>query len=485
MALHIGDLVTGAPRFHYAAILLITIGFAALSTASVVQEGVAGPRDGSGKRLAGAMVLFLFAISFAHFGSAHDIKAWSGEAALHHAGIPLALFVLLQDYRFLLLDAFIRFLVNGLLAAFAVWLSLVAEAKLGLVARASHDPFYAGLIFTSACIVLSVFGYLRVGVQGFLTKALFLRSNPERTIANLREIGDAVHTEVDYLTAAAKAVAAFFSAVRFEVARNSDESWLAPGKATAVIDPSWSQDRNWVQAMAPLRLSPGDTHVLLLGPRRGSRRYLSEDLEMLDRLTVIMSEQVESIRAAEMQALVSQAELRALQAQIHPHFFFNALNTLYGTITRENSTARRLVLNLAGLRRTSFAASSGLSSLADELAIVRAYLEIEELRLGSKLTTRFDIDESALEAQVPVLSIQPLVENSVKHGVACRAGDGFIHLSIRKDGESIVISVSNSGVFRESGTGQDGHGIGLANVRRGDWRFVTAEVTWKFRRQRK
>ena len=194
----------GAREFHYAAILLVTVGFAALTAASVVQDGLIGPRDGGGKRLAGAMVLFLFAISFAHFGSAHDIKAWSGEAALHHAGIPLALFVLLQDYRFLLLDAFIRFLVNGLLAAFAVWLSLVAEAKLGLVARAAHDPFYAGLIFTSACIVLSLFGYLRVSVQRFLTKALFLRSNPERTISNLRAIGDAVHTEADYLSAAAK-----------------------------------------------------------------------------------------------------------------------------------------------------------------------------------------------------------------------------------------------------------------------------------------
>ena len=113
VALHIGDLVTARPRFHYAAILLVTIGFGALTTISVAQEAVSGPKDGSGPRLAGAMVLFLFAISFVHFESAHDIKAWSGEAALHHAGIPLALFVLLQDYRFLLLDAFIRFLVNG------------------------------------------------------------------------------------------------------------------------------------------------------------------------------------------------------------------------------------------------------------------------------------------------------------------------------------------------------------------------------------
>jgi len=455
VALHIGDLVTGAPRFHYAAILLITIGFAVLTTLSVIQEALSGPHDGGGKRLAGAMVLFLFAISFAHFGSTHDIKAWSGEAALHHAGIPLALFVLLQDYRFLLLDAFIRFLVNGLLAAFAVWVSLVAEAKLGLSARAAHDPFYAGLIFTVACLGLSLFAYLRARLQRFLTGVLFLRSNPEQTVARLRGIGDTIRSETDYLAAAAKAIAEFFSAGRYEVVIGLD----GPEKATAVL-------QGWVQARAPFRFSRGDGHVLLLGSRRGTRRYLSEDLEMLDRYTAIVSDHVERMRSSEMQALVSQAELQALQAQINPHFFFNALNTLYGVIARENSAARRLVLNLAGLFRTSFAASSGLISLEEEIRTVRAYLEIEELRLGSKLSTRFDIDESLGAAEVPVLSIQPLVENAVKHGVACREGDGFVRLSVQRDADSIVVEISNSGVFRESGTGQDGHGIGMANIRR-------------------
>jgi two-component system LytT family sensor kinase len=218
--------------------------------------------------------------------------------------------------------------------------------------------------------------------------------------------------------------------------------------------------------MAPPRFSRGDAHVLLLGSRRGGRRYLSEDLEMLDRLTTIVSEQMERIRSSEMQMLVSQAELRALQAQINPHFFFNSLNTLYGVIARENTVARRLLLNLAGLFRTSFSTSSGVSSLAEGIRIVRAYLEIEQLRLGSKLSTYFEIDDCVLVAEVPVLSIQPLVENAVIHGVARGQGDGFVRLSVRKYSDSILVAVSNSGVFREAGQGQDGHGIGMANVRR-------------------
>ncbi len=142
--LHIGDLITTAPRFHYAAILLVTVGFGVLTTISVVRETMTGPKDGSGPRLAGAMVLFLFAISFVHFESAHELKAWSGEAALHHAGIPLALFVLLQDYRFLLFDAFIRFLVNGMLAALAVWVAFQAEARFALLSHARRDSFRGG-----------------------------------------------------------------------------------------------------------------------------------------------------------------------------------------------------------------------------------------------------------------------------------------------------------------------------------------------------
>src|SRR6202795_1542272 len=188
VALHIGDLATGAPKFHYAALLLVTIGFAALTTASVIQEAFSGPHDGGGKRLAGAMVLFLFAISFVHFESAHDIKAWSGEAALHHAGIPLALFVLLQDYRFLLLDAFIRFLVNGMLAALAVWVAFQAEARFALLSHARRDPFAAGLIFTGACLALSIFAYLRSRGQRFLTRVVFLRANPDLAVSQLRDI---------------------------------------------------------------------------------------------------------------------------------------------------------------------------------------------------------------------------------------------------------------------------------------------------------
>jgi LytS/YehU family sensor histidine kinase len=102
----------------------------------------------------------------------------------------------------------------------------------------------------------------------------------------------------------------------------------------------------------------------------------------------------------------------------------------------------------------------------EELTIVRAYLEIEELRLGGKLATEIDVDKSVLRVEIPILSIQPLVENAVKHGVASRPGVGFVRLSIRRSEARITVEVCNSGEFSEPPPARERKGVGLANVRR-------------------
>ena len=146
VALHVADVITGAPRFHYAALLMVTIGFAALTLISVVLE-LRRKESAAGSRLAAAMGLFLFAISFVHFEVGHAGAVWTKELAFHHAGIPLALFILLQDYSFLLLDAFLRFIVNGMLAAVALLLVIPVLRSSEFRARLD-DPLQAGLLFS-------------------------------------------------------------------------------------------------------------------------------------------------------------------------------------------------------------------------------------------------------------------------------------------------------------------------------------------------
>jgi two-component system LytT family sensor kinase len=463
VVLHTGDLLTGAPRFHYAALILVTAGFASLTIISVLLELRQKDRAAS-SRLAGAMALFLLAISFTHFGADHPRQAWSGEIAFHHAGIPLALLVLLQDYRFLLLDAFLRFIVNASLAAAGVLISIRVIQSPELTKRL-QDPFDAGLLFVSGCLLLTSFVYVRNRMQGFLTRVIFLRSNVDDAVRELQQLGRAAGTESQYLNHSVEAVAHFLHAARFALAVECP-SMQEHSIPQAVLDPLKWDLAAWVQAVVPLRFSRGDARYLLLGPRGGGRRYLSEDFAVLARLGATVIEQVEQLRGVQMQNLVSEAELKALQAQINPHFLFNSLNTLYGTIDRRNTEARRLVLNLSEVFRYLLRSDRTFIEIEEELKIVRAYLEIEELRLGSKLRTELDVDESVLRATIPLLSIQPLVENAVKHGVALRAGLGFVRLSIRQVTQGVAISVSNSGECDTTLLARPDRGVGLTNVRR-------------------
>jgi len=464
VVLHIADLLTEAPRFHYAALLLVTLGFAGLTALSVFLEMREQNRPAA-SRLAGAMGLFLLAISFAHFNSDHPSHAWLGEAALHHAGIPLAIIVLLQDYRFLLFDVFLRFVLNASLAAAALLASIRVVESPGLAGHIQH-PFDAGLLFVSACLLLTAFVYVRNRMQGLLTRVVFLRSNVDEPLQELQHLSRAAHDEPEYLHNGAEVIARFLRATRFTL---SSDGLLNVGPFAiplAVFELKSATLPAWVQAVFPLRFSRGDIQYLLLGPRDGGRRYLSEDIAVLGRLGSAMVEHVEQFRSSQMQSLVSQAELKALQAQINPHFLFNSLNTLYGTIDRGNAEARRLVLNLSDVFRYFLQSERPFIEVEEELRIIRAYLEIEELRLGHKLHTQMAVDSAALHYTIPVLSIQPLVENAVKHGVAARAGEGFVHLAIRRESDAISIVVSNSGDCDMRRMTSSNDGIGLANVRR-------------------
>jgi len=464
VVLHVGDVLLNTARLHYDALLLVTVGFSGLTIISVFLEWRQENRA-AGSRLAAAMALFLFAISFTHFGAIHSQLPWSQEAALHHAGLPLALLVLLQDYRFLLLDAFLRFIVNATLAATALLIAIRIVESRALTQNLQH-PFEAGLLFVCAGLLLTLYVWLHNRIQRFLTSAIFLRSNVDEVLRELQGLSRAARAEAEYRHSAAEAIARFLHASRFELTGQNpavDRPLTAP---VAVLDSSHWDLPPWVQAVLPVRFSRGDAFYLMLGPRHGGRRYLSEDLGVLAQLGAAVAGHIEQFRNVQMQNLVSQAELKALQAQINPHFLFNSLNTLYGTIDRGNTEARRLVLNMADVYRYLLRSERTLVEVAEELDIVRAYLEIEALRLGSKLETQVDADAAALHVSVPLLSIQPLVENAVKHGVAARVGPGFVHLAVRAGGREISVEVSNSGECDPRELAASSSGIGLSNVRR-------------------
>jgi len=195
----------------------------------------------------------------------------------------------------------------------------------------------------------------------------------------------------------------------------------------------------------PDSLGQEDSKLIALGRRQGGQRYLGEDLDSLGRAAAEIAAKVESLRQQEMSRLVSQAELRALQSQINPHFLFNALNTLYGSIPREATTARRMVINLAEIFRYFLQTDKAFVPLAEEIQIVRAYLRWNRSVLATGCRSRFKWNEDIEQVPIPVLSIQPLVENAIKHGIAARTEPGRVRIKAGRHGEELRISVENSG----------------------------------------
>jgi hypothetical protein len=447
VGMHFREMAGNGAALHQVALLLITVGFLALTAIAVT--GVAarrGPlRRPGGVRIAAAMCLALFAMSFVHFGAGHASHAWSSELLVHHAGIPLALFVLLQDYRFVLLDAFVRFLANAFLAAVLTWLVIQATFRLELVERTAPEPLQEALLLIGVCLFLVFFAWLRNRVQAWLTHAVFRQSSLANLASRVKEC-PAFAGEEQYLDWAAGVIAAAVGTADYAVA--------GQGEAHA----------SWTEASIPIRLGEGDSRVLALGRRQGGRRYLSEDLETLGEAASEIAGRVESLRRQEMNRLVSQAELRALRSQINPHFLFNALNALYGAIPREAAAARRMVLNLAEIFRYSLQSDKALVPLAQEMQIVRAYLELEQCRLASRLDVQIEVDDAALQIPIPALSIQPLVENAIKHGVALRIEPGYVRIKAQCRNEELRISVENSASGRA--TEAPATGVGLQNVRR-------------------
>jgi two-component system, LytTR family, sensor histidine kinase AlgZ len=156
------------------------------------------------------------------------------------------------------------------------------------------------------------------------------------------------------------------------------------------------------------------------------------------------------------------ARLAELQARIRPHFLFNTLNTAVALVREDPRRAESVLEDLSDLFRHALADPGGSVTLAEEIALARRYLDIEQVRFGDRLQVEWALDPSAAGARVPPLLLQPLVENAVKHGVEPSATGAQVRISTQRRASTVVIKVTNT---VPAGQGRGGQGVAQANVR--------------------
>ena len=220
--------------------------------------------------------------------------------------------------------------------------------------------------------------------------------------------------------------------------------------------------------LAPLTVQSRRAGTLIAFYRATGRPSHGE-LRVVQEAASLVSAQVELSVLAEQEERLAQAELRALRAQISPHFIYNALAAVAGDIHARPEEARELLIDFAEFTRYLFRDGRSYVTLGEEIDHVERYLRLEQARFRDSLHVRIDVPEDTLGAVVPAMSVQPLVENAVRHGVEQRAGSGQVRITARSIGGDVELRVVDDGIGIEPERVPDvlagaGGGIGLSNV---------------------
>jgi len=223
--------------------------------------------------------------------------------------------------------------------------------------------------------------------------------------------------------------------------------------------------------VVPLKLK-GKTIGTLKLYEHSPNKIEAQLIRLATGLGQLLSMQVELSEINRQEQLLTLARLDALNAQINPHFLFNTLNTIINCSRTNPERARRLLIHLSEFFRKSMKPKKHFVTLEEEMDFVHTYLILEKARFGHNLQITQEIDQDLLQAQIPALSIQPLVENAIKHGLTPKEGIKSLKLSATTEDKDMVIEVSDNGVgipqellgkILKPGYGS-GNGVGLSNV---------------------
>jgi hypothetical protein len=474
---------------------LLTYTFVAL----IVPLAAVTRRQPGSRRALWAAALATFAVSALHLSQLHQGEAaWPIELVGHHASLPLALAILYQDYPFALADLFLKRALS-LLAIVGIVFGAIAIFGLESVAFAQfvRFPRQVTILVTLWLATVLIFPSLRRFIIWFVDTVALRRPDYRTLAATIARRAQGHHDVPTLLSELCMLLAPAVSARSVtwrEWRPRIDDEPLAPSvvqgqEAAALIRSATSSgsagsELESAALVVTVPTSESPRYVLVIGRLTGGRRFFSDDLTALEAIAVIAARRIDAIRLSterydrelrerEIAKLATEAELRALRAQINPHFLFNALTTVGFLIQTAPARALQTLMRLTSLLRAVLRSEGEYTTLGRELEVVEAYLDIESARFEDRLKVTIDVPSDLRAIRIPPLVVQPLVENAVKHGIANKqiGGEVAIRASIERlpDGDRGLLLV-----VRDTGAGSSAEvmalgrraGVGLDNVER-------------------
>jgi signal transduction histidine kinase len=453
----------------------VTIGFGLLLIALLVMTRGQRKRG----RVLWVAAMAVFAVSALHLSTNHGPgeDPWWLELAGHHASLPLAFLILYQDFRFALADIFLKRALAFILLAGLIFAMFVFGVNPLMTAGPVSERSTALLLALWGSTALA-YPILRRAAALFVDKVVLRRVDYAELLSALSRALDRCETPAAALDETCRILAPALSANAIEWAQSDAVpvgTWVQPDRRSARVT-----------------ILPAESPHYLLSIRElsGGRRLLSDDIAMLEHAALLVARRIDAVRSIEeryrrdvreqeMRKLAAEAELRALRAQINPHFLFNALTTIGYLIQTAPERALGTLMRLSGLLRGVLRTGEECVTIGEELDLVEAYLDIERARFEHRLTVCIDVPWELRRVRIPALLIQPLVENAIKHGISeCLAG-GEVRVSACLKNSEVWISVVDTGIGVTESTLQHRKargGLGLSNIEQRLRRYGNVET---------
>ena len=433
--------------------------------------------------LAGALYILI------HLSGLSVAGAWEPVISViaQQSSIPIALITFAFLSRFRLADVFVKsalLLLTSTLLTLGYGL-LVVGPILETVRATAARPVAAGLVVTTLlwCALLLCFPKLRRELYRLADRRLFRRPDYRQILQRFSRESEDCRTEPQVFQLAEDRIREALEAAATRVVRRETIQLAELGVESDMIHLSRDHPArglfggNEVELLAPVRVRERVDWLIAVAPGQSSRKLLSDELRFLSSMAERLGRRVEALRfeqerrarelrESRLRHSLTQAELRALQAQINPHFLFNALNTIADLIGSEPAKAEAMIEKLAEVFRYALACSqAGSIPVAEEFEFLRTYLAIEQTRFGERLRVEMAMEPGVAHAQIPPLLLQPLVENAVKHGLAPKREGGALSIRASSEEGGLRLVVEDDGVGWSESSAAAVAGVGLRNVR--------------------